>query len=70
MAQVDFVQVFALISLTNKKAIEIVRNATEQDSAGNFEEAYKLYQNSLEYFMMAMKCRTLFAKTRREKPND
>lgn len=45
MSQVDFLG----------KAIEIVRQATEQDSAGNFEDAYKLYQNSLEYFMTAMK---------------
>lgn len=45
MSQVDFLG----------KAIEIVKQATEQDSAGNFEEAYKLYQNSLEYFMTAMK---------------
>lgn len=37
------------------KAIEIVRKATEEDGKGNFEEAYKLYQNSLEYFMTAMK---------------
>jgi vacuolar protein-sorting-associated protein 4 len=45
MSQVDFLG----------KAIEIVKQATEQDSLGNFEEAYKLYQNSLEYFMTAMK---------------
>ncbi len=39
-----------------EKAIEIVRKATEEDGKGNFEEAYKLYQNSLEYFMAALKC--------------
>lgn len=39
-----------------QKAIEIVKKATEQDGLGNFEEAYKLYQNALEYFMTAMKC--------------
>ncbi|KAJ3383171.1 Vacuolar protein sorting-associated protein 4 [Lobulomyces angularis] len=38
-----------------EKAIEIVRKATEEDAKGNFEEAYKLYQNSLEYFLTAMK---------------
>ncbi|OAJ40104.1 hypothetical protein BDEG_23877 [Batrachochytrium dendrobatidis JEL423] len=37
------------------KAIEIVKKATEEDGKGNFEEAYKLYTNSLEYFMTAMK---------------
>ncbi|KND02429.1 AAA family ATPase VPS4 [Spizellomyces punctatus DAOM BR117] len=37
------------------KAIEIVKKATDEDGKGNFAEAYKLYQNSLEYFMTAMK---------------
>ncbi|KAL2914548.1 Vacuolar protein sorting-associated protein 4 [Polyrhizophydium stewartii] len=37
------------------KAIEIVKRATDEDGKGNFEEAYKLYTNSLEYFMTAMK---------------
>ncbi|KAI8923909.1 P-loop containing nucleoside triphosphate hydrolase protein [Entophlyctis helioformis] len=45
MANVDFLG----------KAIEIVKRATEEDGKGNFEEAYKLYTNSLEYFMTAMK---------------
>ena len=34
----------------------MVKKATDADTAGNYEEAYKLYQNSLEYFMTAMKC--------------
>ncbi|KAJ9117741.1 Vacuolar protein sorting-associated protein 4 [Naganishia adeliensis] len=37
------------------KAIEIVSKAIEFDTAGNYAEAYKQYQNSLDYFMMAMK---------------
>ena len=37
------------------KAIEIVKKATEQDSLQNYDEAYKLYQNSLEYFLTAIK---------------
>ncbi|KAJ3212981.1 Vacuolar protein sorting-associated protein 4 [Dinochytrium kinnereticum] len=45
MANVDFLG----------KAIEIVKKATEEDAKENFEEAYKLYHNSLEYFMTAMK---------------
>ena len=40
-----------------EKAIDIVRKATEEDGRGNYEEAYKLYQTSLEYFMTAMKCK-------------
>ncbi|KAL7748234.1 Vacuolar protein sorting-associated protein 4 [Sorochytrium milnesiophthora] len=45
MANVDFLG----------KAIEIVKKATEADTAGNYEEAFKLYQNSLDYFSTAMK---------------
>lgn len=45
MSQVDFLG----------KAIEIVKKATEEDTQGNYEEAYKLYSNALEYFMTALK---------------
>ncbi|KAJ3031685.1 UNVERIFIED_CONTAM: Vacuolar protein sorting-associated protein 4 [Siphonaria sp. JEL0065] len=45
MANVDFLG----------KAVDIVKKATEEDANQNYEEAYKLYQSSLEYFMMAMK---------------
>ncbi|KIL62198.1 hypothetical protein M378DRAFT_187396 [Amanita muscaria Koide BX008] len=37
------------------KAIEIVQRAIEEDTNHNYAEAYKLYQNSLDYFMLAMK---------------
>ncbi|KAI9031219.1 P-loop containing nucleoside triphosphate hydrolase protein [Hyaloraphidium curvatum] len=37
------------------KAIDIVRRATEEDTRGNYEEAYKLYKNALEYFMADVK---------------
>nr|ASF90250.1 hypothetical protein SPAR05107 [Bartheletia paradoxa] len=37
------------------KAIEIVTKAIEEDNKKEYAEAYKLYQNSLDYFMMAMK---------------
>ncbi|KAI8915718.1 P-loop containing nucleoside triphosphate hydrolase protein [Gorgonomyces haynaldii] len=46
MANVDFLG----------KAIEIVKKATEEDGKENYTEAYRLYQNALEYFMTAMKC--------------
>lgn len=39
-----------------KKAIEIVTKATEEDRKENYEEAYRLYQSALEYFMTALKC--------------
>lgn len=40
-----------------QKAIEIVQKAIDEDVKQNYQEAYKLYQNSLDYFMMAMKCK-------------
>ncbi|KAJ3058458.1 Vacuolar protein sorting-associated protein 4, partial [Podochytrium sp. JEL0797] len=43
------------VCIGQQKAVDIVKKATEEDAAGNYEEAYKLYQSSLEYFMMAMK---------------
>lgn len=39
-----------------RKAIDIVSRATEEDRKENFEEAYRLYQSALEYFMTALKC--------------
>lgn len=32
------------------KAIEIVQKAIDEDVKQNYQEAYKLYQNSLDYF--------------------
>ncbi|KAF8736095.1 hypothetical protein AX14_000891 [Amanita brunnescens Koide BX004] len=40
---------------TLDKAIEIVQRAIEEDTNHNYAEAYKLYRNSLDYFMLAMK---------------
>eukprot|EP01117_Protostelium_nocturnum_P013862 TRINITY_DN5217_c0_g1_i1.p1 TRINITY_DN5217_c0_g1~~TRINITY_DN5217_c0_g1_i1.p1 ORF type:complete len:471 (-),score=170.92 TRINITY_DN5217_c0_g1_i1:119-1408(-) len=37
------------------KAISIVQQATEKDSAKDYPEAFRLYQLSLEYFMTALK---------------
>ncbi|KAK3806426.1 MAG: vacuolar protein sorting-associated protein 4 [Benniella sp.] len=37
------------------RALDTVRRATEEDGRGNMEEALKLYQNALEYFLMALK---------------
>ncbi|KAJ1918124.1 Vacuolar protein sorting-associated protein 4 [Tieghemiomyces parasiticus] len=37
------------------KAIDLAKKATEEDGKENYEEAYKLYQNSLDYFATAMK---------------
>lgn len=39
-----------------QKAIELVTKATEADTAKNYEEAFRLYSLSLEYFLTAAKC--------------
>ena len=60
MSQVDFLG----------KAIEIVKKATEEDQNENFEEAYRLYQNALEYFLTAMKCTWFNPDEKNEKLKD
>ncbi|WFD33742.1 Vacuolar protein sorting-associated protein 4 [Malassezia cuniculi] len=40
---------------TNKRAIDIVQRAIDEDVKQNYQEAYVQYQNSLDYFMMALK---------------
>lgn len=40
-----------------QRAIEIVQKAIEEDTYQNYAEAYKQYMNSLDYFMMALKCK-------------
>lgn len=44
-----------LIDVT-EKAISIVQSAIDADSQQKFSEAVKLYQNALDYFMLALKC--------------
>lgn len=38
-----------------KKAIDLVKEATQEDQSKNYEQAAKLYRHSLEYFMAALK---------------
>ena len=45
-----------MLTICVQKAIEIVKKATEEDTAEHYEEAYRLYLSALEYFMAAMKC--------------
>lgn len=40
-----------------KKGIDLVRKATEEDGKKNYAEAYKLYNDSLDFFQMALKCK-------------
>lgn len=37
-------------------AIQIVTQATEADQAQKYDEAFRLYQLSLQYFQTALKC--------------
>lgn len=39
-----------------QKAIDLVTKATEEDKNKNYEEALKLYEHSVEYFLHAIKC--------------
>lgn len=42
--------------MVRQKAIEIVQGAIEADKKQDYDEAYKLYSNALDYFMLALKC--------------
>lgn len=39
-----------------QRAIELVQIAIDEDKQQNYPEAYKQYQNALDYFMLALKC--------------
>jgi len=39
-----------------QRAIELVQKAIDEDVKHNYPEAYKCYQNALDYFMLALKC--------------
>lgn len=41
---------------TLQKAIELVTKATEEDRNKNYEEALRLYEHGVEYFLHAIKC--------------
>ena len=45
-------------------AIETVQRAIDEDVKQNYAEAYKQYQNSLDYFMLALKCNVLSFNSR------
>ena len=42
---------------TLQKAIDLVTQATEKDKKKEYEEALKLYQHAVEYFLHAIKCK-------------
>lgn len=39
-----------------QKAIDLVTKATEEDRNKNYEEALRLYEHGVEYFLHAIKC--------------
>ncbi|KAJ2866445.1 Vacuolar protein sorting-associated protein 4, partial [Coemansia asiatica] len=39
----------------SRKAVEIINKAIADDTAGNYEEAYKQYMNAIDWFMIAIK---------------
>lgn len=42
---------------TLQKAIDLVTKATEEDRDKNYEEALRLYEHAVEYFLHAIKCK-------------
>jgi len=46
------------VSATLQKAIDLVTKATEEDRNKNYEEALKLYESGIEYFLHALKYET------------
>ena len=42
---------------TVQRAIELVKLAISEDEKHSYAEAYKYYQNALDYFMLALKCK-------------
>lgn len=35
----------------------MIRQATEEDSGGNYEAAYRLYDGGVDHFLAAIKCK-------------
>lgn len=46
---------------TLQKAIDLVTKATEEDRNKNYEEALRLYEHAVEYFLHAIKCKFMYS---------
>lgn len=46
----------SVLTMHLQRAIEMVQRAIDEDVNQNYPEAYKQYQNALDYFMLALKC--------------
>lgn len=40
-----------------QKAIDLASKAAQEDKAGNYEEAFRLYQHAVQYFLHVVKCK-------------
>jgi MIT (microtubule interacting and transport) domain len=58
MSSGEFLQVISLpwSKAYLQKAIDIVKHAIEEDNKKEYQEAYRLYSQALDYFMIALKC--------------
>ena len=43
--------------LVLQKAIDLASKAAQEDKAGNYEEAFRLYQHAVQYFLHVVKCK-------------
>lgn len=41
-----------------QKAIDLAGKAAQEDKAQNYDEALKLYQHAVQYFLHVIKCRS------------
>lgn len=46
-----------LLSVLFQKAIDLAGKAAQEDKAQNYEEALRLYQASVQYFLHVVKCK-------------
>lgn len=44
--------------LVLQKAIDLANKAAQEDTAGNYEEAFRLYQHAVQYFLHVVKCKS------------
>lgn len=42
---------------TTQKAIDLASKASQEDKAENYEEALRLYQHAVQYFLHVVKCK-------------
>lgn len=48
------------VSFSIQKAINLANKASEEDKAKNYEEALRLYQQAIQYFLHVVKCKEFY----------